>query len=515
MLDEVVGDRARRGGRRRRSSAATSSSTSHHRPEAERIVYDALLALRADRHPGRRRRRATTTTPSASARVEPLLRRGSASTSSPRSAAPTRAASSSSARDGTTRCQIACLPWVAERLLFGAAELMGLAGGAVPGVRRASCRASSRRSAPASTPASAPCSPPTSSSPGAAARRRRARADDRPDLRRSTPQALPTTSQYIALGHVHRPQDVPGAAAPARYAGSLLQLDFGEASQAQERRRSSTLEPGRPARVRERPARRPAGSCCDVRGTLDELEQYRDSADDALGCGSTLVCDGPQPGLADARARDPAERARGAARLSARGRRDGAPASSRRCRRASCSRATTATRHGAEPTRAALKLFDELLDEVTAVRPLRLEIEGFTAFRRPQEIDFTELDLFVITGPTGAGKTQHARRDDVRALRQRPARQRPRAARPDLARLRVHARPSRLPSRRRRYRVARRMGRNTHEATLERIEDGSSVTELERGGIRAVNDRLEEIVGLDFRRSRRRSCFPRAPSTSS
>ena len=43
--------------------------------------------------------------------------------------------------------------------------------------------------------------------------------------------ALPTTPQYIALGHVHRPQDVPGAAIPARYAGSPLQLDFGEADQ--------------------------------------------------------------------------------------------------------------------------------------------------------------------------------------------------------------------------------------------------------------------------------------------
>jgi exonuclease SbcD len=32
----------------------------------------------------------------------------------------------------------------------------------------------------------------------------------------------------VALGHVHRPQEIPGAAVPARYAGSLLQLDFSE-----------------------------------------------------------------------------------------------------------------------------------------------------------------------------------------------------------------------------------------------------------------------------------------------
>jgi DNA repair protein SbcC/Rad50 len=40
-----------------------------------------------------------------------------------------------------------------------------------------------------------------------------------------------------------------------------------------------------------------------------------------------------------------------------------------------------------------------------AVRPLKLEIEGFTAFREPVCLDFSQLDLFAITGPTGAGKS--------------------------------------------------------------------------------------------------------------
>src|SRR5690242_2256239 len=39
------------------------------------------------------------------------------------------------------------------------------------------------------------------------------------------------------------------------------------------------------------------------------------------------------------------------------------------------------------------------------MKPLRLEIEGLTSFRTRQEIDFSELGLFVITGPTGSGKT--------------------------------------------------------------------------------------------------------------
>jgi exonuclease SbcD len=44
------------------------------------------------------------------------------------------------------------------------------------------------------------------------------------------PQGLPAAPQYIALGHIHRPQRIAEAAAPTAYAGSLLQLDFGEAS---------------------------------------------------------------------------------------------------------------------------------------------------------------------------------------------------------------------------------------------------------------------------------------------
>ena len=39
------------------------------------------------------------------------------------------------------------------------------------------------------------------------------------------------------------------------------------------------------------------------------------------------------------------------------------------------------------------------------MRPLRLEIEGFTVYKRPQIIDFEKLSFFVIQGKTGAGKT--------------------------------------------------------------------------------------------------------------
>jgi exonuclease SbcC len=36
---------------------------------------------------------------------------------------------------------------------------------------------------------------------------------------------------------------------------------------------------------------------------------------------------------------------------------------------------------------------------------VRLEFEGFTAFREPTIVDFDEADLFALTGPTGSGKT--------------------------------------------------------------------------------------------------------------
>jgi len=39
------------------------------------------------------------------------------------------------------------------------------------------------------------------------------------------------------------------------------------------------------------------------------------------------------------------------------------------------------------------------------VRPIRLELKGFTAFRDEQVIEFEGLDLFAISGPTGSGKT--------------------------------------------------------------------------------------------------------------
>ncbi len=68
----------------------------------------------------------------------------------------------------------------------------------------------------------------------------------------ASPGMLPATAHYVALGHIHRHQRVEGAPAPAWYAGSPMQLDFGEEGQS----KSYNVVDARPsqaARVEPRP----------------------------------------------------------------------------------------------------------------------------------------------------------------------------------------------------------------------------------------------------------------------
>src|SRR5205809_528803 len=84
-----------------------------------------------------------------------------------------------------------------------------------------------------------------------------------------SPSRLPAAASSVALGHVHRPQAVRGAPSPTRYAGSLLQLDFGETEQT----KSVTIveaRPNRPAKVRE-VALSAGRRLLAVEGTLDEV----------------------------------------------------------------------------------------------------------------------------------------------------------------------------------------------------------------------------------------------------
>ncbi|MFI1200405.1 exonuclease SbcCD subunit D [Streptomyces sp. NPDC020883] len=83
------------------------------------------------------------------------------------------------------------------------------------------------------------------------------------------PEDLPPVA-YAALGHIHAPQPVAGVrAAAARYAGSPLQLDFGEAGEA----KSVVIvdaDPGRPVRVMPRPLTN-GRQLATFTGTFEEL----------------------------------------------------------------------------------------------------------------------------------------------------------------------------------------------------------------------------------------------------
>ena len=87
----------------------------------------------------------------------------------------------------------------------------------------------------------------------------------------ATPQTLPATATYIALGHIHKPQKVAGTL-PAWYAGSPLQLDFGEVGQ---EKTFVVVEatPRRPARVEHLPYEG-GRSLRDIGGNMAQLADY-------------------------------------------------------------------------------------------------------------------------------------------------------------------------------------------------------------------------------------------------
>lgn len=135
------------------------------------------------------------------------------------------------------------------------------------------------------------------------------------------------------------------------------------------------------------------------------------------------------------------------------------------------------------------------------MRPLSLALEGFTAFRDRQEIDFEPLNLFVITGPTGAGKTSILDAM-VFALYGQVPRLGGKHGTTDLVSLgRAEARVLLEFSidGKGRYRVARRLSRRAGQsATLERHDGSDWVSICERGGVRECDRALKEILVLEF-----------------
>lgn len=134
------------------------------------------------------------------------------------------------------------------------------------------------------------------------------------------------------------------------------------------------------------------------------------------------------------------------------------------------------------------------------MRPLRLTIEGFTAFRDRQEIDFEPLELFVITGATGAGKTSILDAMSF-ALYGRVPRIGGTQGTSDVISLGTDRAAVDFEFRvgqTGRYRVARRISRRASQSVTLQRHEGVDWVPDPTGGVTDTNHRIEEIIGLDF-----------------
>ena len=110
-------------------------------------------------------------------------------------------------------------------------------------------------------------------------------------------QAFPPTAGYVALGHVHRPQKIPGAA-PIWYCGSPLQLDFGEEDQAKQVNLVD-IEPGKPPKVTAVPLAS-GRALRTLTGDMDELAAAAEDGAGGDGAWLRVVVREPRrPGLAE------------------------------------------------------------------------------------------------------------------------------------------------------------------------------------------------------------------------
>lgn len=131
------------------------------------------------------------------------------------------------------------------------------------------------------------------------------------------------------------------------------------------------------------------------------------------------------------------------------------------------------------------------------MRPVRLDIQGFTCYREKQVVDFSRLSLFAIAGPTGAGKSSL-----LDAITFALYGKVPRLGGQNLDEF-ISLGAARasvvfdFDMQGERFRVVRSMPRNgTKKAQLEEISNG---TQRALGdGVIDVNARLEKLLGLDY-----------------
>ncbi len=210
---------------------------------------------------------------------------------------------------------------------------------------------------------------------------------------------FPGNAHYVALGHLHRSQRVIGPC-PIRYSGSPLAVDFGE----QENVSSVTIVEVTADHRRPHPGGAGAGRGAAAHGTRHARAARRDRA--AGGLAARL-----RPGAAPGRA------ARGGAGDAAPGAGDpdrpgdGARAGQRDTDRpAGRAVAGRVVRRLPGQPRARRRGCPGALRRAARgggalMRPMRLDMAGFTVFRDETTVDFTDADFFALVGPTGSGKS--------------------------------------------------------------------------------------------------------------
>jgi len=131
------------------------------------------------------------------------------------------------------------------------------------------------------------------------------------------------------------------------------------------------------------------------------------------------------------------------------------------------------------------------------MRPLRLELEGFTSFAEHTELDFAALDLFAITGPTGAGKSSliDAIVFALYGWVPRVGKEYRQLISHGAERLAVQLE---FQVGTERFRVSRNVRKSDGriQARLERLVDGGT-GESVAGKVQEIESEIERIVGLD------------------
>ena len=134
------------------------------------------------------------------------------------------------------------------------------------------------------------------------------------------------------------------------------------------------------------------------------------------------------------------------------------------------------------------------------MRPLRLELEGFTVYRHRTVLDLEDLDLFAITGPTGAGKSSlldamtYALYGAVARIGAHGLSQLISQGQPKMSVLLT------FQVDRDRYRVLRQTPRGKPTSVRLEREVGGTWESFGEGAdrVREVNEQVRRLVGLDY-----------------